>query len=127
MDGILNIEGFDTSLAEGVMLLTPFSADATDELTVNFVTAYKEAYDATPDQFAADGYDCVYTLYAAIQKAGITSETSPEEACDLLIATMQELEITGVTGTMTWSATGEVTKTPTAVQIENGVYVGYAN
>ena len=101
MDGILNIEGFDTSLAEGVMLLTPFSADATDELTVNFVTAYKEAYDATPDQFAADGYDCVYTLYAAIQKAGITSETSPEEACDLLIATMQELEITGVTGTMT--------------------------
>ena len=127
MDGILNIEGFDTSLAEGVMLLTPFSADATDELTVNFVTAYREAYDATPDQFAADGYDCVYTLYAAIQKAGITSETSPEEACDLLIATMQELEITGVTGTMTWSATGEVTKTPTAVQIENGVYVGYAN
>ena len=57
MDGILNIEGFDTSLAEGVMLLTPFSADATDDLTVNFVTKYQAAYNATPDQFAADGYD----------------------------------------------------------------------
>ena len=124
MDGILNIEGFDTSLAEGVMLLTPFSADATDELTVNFVTKYEEKYGATPDQFAADAYDCVYTLYAAIQNAGITAETSTEDACEMMIAAMQELEITGVTGTMTWQATGEVTKTPTAVKIENGVYVG---
>ena len=124
MDGILNIEGFDTSLAEGVMLLTPFSADATDDLTVNFVTKYQAAYGATPDQFAADGYDCVYALYAAINAAGITAETSTEDACEMLIAAMQELEITGVTGTMTWQATGEVTKTPTAVKIENGVYVG---
>ena len=124
LDGILNIEGFDTSLAEGVMLLTPFSADATDDLTVNFVTKYQEKYSATPDQFAADGYDCVYALYNAVQNAGITAETSTEDACELLIAAMQELEITGVTGTMTWSSTGEVTKTPTAVKIENGVYVG---
>ena len=125
MDGILNIEGFDTSLAEGVMLLTPFSADAQDELTVNFVTKYQQAYGATPDQFAADGYDCVYALYAAINNAGITAQTTPEDACELLIAAMQDLEITGVTGTMSWQATGEVTKTPTAVKIENGVYVGF--
>ena len=124
MDGILNIEGFDTSLAEGIMLLTPFSADATDDLTVNFVTKYQEKFGATPDQFAADGYDCVYALYNAIQNAGITAETSTEDACEMLIAAMQDLEITGVTGTMTWQATGEVTKTPTAVRIENGVYVG---
>ncbi len=125
MDGILtNIEGFDTSLAEGVMLLTPFSADATDDLTVNFVTKYQAAYNATPDQFAADAYDCVYALYAAINNAGITADTSAEDACDMLIAAMQELEIAGVTGTMTWQATGEVSKTPTAVKIENGAYVG---
>ena len=42
MDGILTLEGFDTSLAEGVMLLTPFNADATDEKTQSFVTKYKE-------------------------------------------------------------------------------------
>ena len=125
MDGILNIDGFDTSLAEGVMLLTPFSADATDELTVNFVTKYNELYGTNPDQFAADGYDCVYALYAAINNAGITAETSTEDACEMLIAAMQELEITGLTGTMTWDETGAVTKTPTAVRIENGAYVGF--
>jgi branched-chain amino acid transport system substrate-binding protein len=124
MDGILNIEGFDKSLAEGVLLLTPFSADATDDLTVAFVNSYKEMYGTTPDQFAADGYDCVYALYKAIGDTGITSETTPEECCDLLIAEMQKLQIVGVTGTMSWSATGEVTKTPTAVKIENGAYVG---
>ena len=125
MDGILNIEGFDTSLAEGVMLLTPFSADATDDLTVAFVTNYEAAYGATPDQFAADAYDAVYALYAAINAAGITADTPTEECCDLLIEAMQGLEIEGVTGTMTWDATGAVTKDPTAVRIENGVYVGF--
>ena len=125
MDGILNIEGFDTSLAEGVMLLTPFSADATDELTVNFVTNYEAAYGATPDQFAADAYDAVYTIYAAINAAGITADTPTEECCDLLIEALQSQEIEGVTGTMTWNATGAGTKTPTAVRIENGVYVGF--
>ena len=123
MDGILNIEGFDTSLAEGVVLLTPFSAAATDDLTVNFVSKYNELYGANPDQFAADGYDCVYALYAAINNAGITAETSPKDACDMLIAAMQELDVTGVTGEMTWDATGAVTKTPRVVRIENGTYV----
>ena len=123
MDGILNIEGFDTSLAEGVILLTPFSAAATDELTVNFVANYEAQFGATPDQFAADGYDCVYALYAAINNAGITAETSAEDACELLIAAMQELDITGVTGEMVWDATGAVNKTPRVVRIEGGTYV----
>ena len=70
MDGILDLEGFDTSLAEGLMLLTPFSADASDEKTQNFVSKYKEKYGDTPNQFAADAYDCVYAIYEACQKAG---------------------------------------------------------
>ena len=115
--------GFDTSLAEGVILLTPFSAAATDELTVNFVANYEAQFGATPDQFAADGYDCVYALYAAINNAGITAETSAEDACELLIAAMQELDITGVTGEMVWDATGAVNKTPRVVRIEGGTYV----
>ena len=67
----------------------------------------------------------MYTLYAAIIAAGITAETTPEDCCEMLISTMQGLEIQGVTGTMTWDATGAVTKNPTAVRIENGVYVGF--
>ena len=124
MDGILTLEGFDTSLAEGVMLLTPFSADAQDELTVNFVNTYKAKHGEIPNQFAADAYDGMYALYEAVQKAGITAETAAEDACEMIIPAMQEIEIVGLTGTMHWDATGEVDKTPTAVVIKDGVYVG---
>ena len=125
MDGILSIEGFDTTLAEGVMLLTPFSADAEDEKTQKFVATYKELYDEIPNQFAADAYDGVYALVAAAEKADVKDGEKAEDICDRIIAAMQEIEVTGVTGTMTWSANGEVTKTPTAVIIENGTYVGF--
>ena len=124
MDGVLGVEGFDTSLAEGVMLLTPFSADAEDELTVNFVAKYQELYNEIPNQFAADAYDGIYALYEASVKAGITGDTAFEDACELLISVFPTLEISGLTGTMTWSDNGEVSKTPTAVVIKDGVYVG---
>ena len=127
MDGILSIEGFDKSLAEGVMLLTPFSADAKDEKTQAFVARYQELYNEVPNQFAADAYDGVYALVAAAEKADVKEGEAAEEICDRMIAAMQELEIDGVTGNMTWSANGEVSKTPTAVVIENGVYVGFGN
>ncbi len=127
MDGILAIEGFDTSLAEGVMLLTPFVADAKDELTVNFVAKYQELYNEVPNQFAADAYDCVYALVEAAQKAGVQSGDAAEDICDGMIQAMQELEITGLTGTMSWSANGEVDKVPTAMVIKDGAYVGLDN
>ena len=125
MDGILGLEGFDTSLAEGVMLLTPFSADAQDEKTVTFVTTYAEEHNnEVPNQFAADAYDGVYALAAAIEVAGVTAQTTPEDACEAFIAAFPGLTVTGLTGTMTWDSTGEVDKTPTAVVIKDGVYVG---
>ena len=127
MDGILSIEGFDKSLAEGVMLLTPFSADAKDEKTQKFVARYQELYNEVPNQFAADAYDGVYALVAAAEKADVKEGEAAEEICDRMIAAMQELEIAGITGNMTWSANGEVSKTPTAVVIENGVYVGFGS
>ena len=123
MDGILGVEGFDTSLAEGVMLLTPFVATATDEKTVNFVTKYQKAYGEIPIQFAADAYDGIYILVAAAEKAGITSDMEPEEVCDLMIAAMQEISVDGLTGSMTWDESGAVTKTPMAATIVNGEYV----
>lgn len=125
MDGILTLKGFDTALAEGVMLLTPFSADATDEKTVNFVTKYQEKYNETPNQFAADAYDCVYAIYQACQKGEVTADMSAEEICDVMIAQFTTMSFDGLTGTgMTWSTKGEVTKAPKGMVIENGVYVG---
>ncbi|MGN0573103.1 MAG: ABC transporter substrate-binding protein [Acutalibacteraceae bacterium] len=127
MDGILGIEGFDTSLAEGVYLLTPFSADGTDDATVSFVTKYQELYKEIPNQFAADAYDAVYTIYEAITKAGVTSDMSAEDICEALIPVMTQIQVEGLTGSMTWQATGEVSKSPMAVVIKDGVYVGAKN
>lgn len=125
MDGILSIEGFDTSLAEGVYLLTPFSADATDEKTVNFVTKFEEKYGDTPNQFAADAYDCVYAIYQAASNAGVTADMSASDICDALVSEFVSMQFDGITGTeVTWAETGEVSKSPKAVIIENGVYVG---
>ena len=127
MDGILTLEGFDTSLAEGVMLLTPFTADAEDEKTQNFVKKYTEKYGETPNQFAADAYDCVYAIYEACQKGGITADMSTDEMCAKLIEifTSSDFSFSGLTGeVMTWSDTGEVSKDPKGMVIKNGAYVG---
>ncbi len=123
LDGILGVENFDASLAEDVMLLTPFAADATDDLTVKFVTTYKEKFNETPNQFAADGYDAIYIIKAAAEKAGITADMSNADICNALSAAMTEIQVDGLTGLgITWDASGEPTKDPKAVVIKGGVY-----
>ena len=126
MDGILTADNFDPELAEGVYLLTPFSADAEDEATQSFVSKYQEQFGGTPNQFAADAYDAVYVLYEAIQAAGVTADMSTADICDALIGVMPTLSVKGLTSAgseMTWDANGAVSKDPTAVVIQNGVYV----
>ena len=106
MDGILTVENFDVSLAEGLMLLTPFSADAED--AQDFTAAYTEAYGETPNQFAADSYDAVYSIKAAAEKAGITPDMSASDICDAIVPAMTQITIDGLTGTgMTWNEAGE--------------------
>ena len=124
MDGILGgVDNFDVSLTEGVMLLTPFAADATDDLTQSFVTKYKEKYGETPNQFAADSYDAIYVIKAAIEKSGVTPDMSVSDICDGMKAAMTEITVDGLTGNgMTWTADGEANKAPKAVVIENGAY-----
>ncbi len=125
MDGILSLEGFDTSLAEGAMLLTPFAADAEDDLTVSFVTTYEDLYGETPNQFAADAYDCVYAIKAAVESTDLTPEASFTEISDALSAAMLEISLDGLTGeSMVWDEQGDIAKSPKAVVIQDGVYVG---
>ena len=125
MDGILTVENFDTSLAEGLMLLTPFTPNAEDEMTQNFVAAYEEAFDGlVPIQFAADAYDGIYAMKAALEDAGAAPDMSASELCDLMKTSMGNITVEGLTGTITWDpATGEPEKEPKAVVIENGEYV----
>ena len=95
MDGILQVENFDVKLAEGLMLLTPFAADATDDLTVNFVKSYEEAYGETPIQFAADAYDAVYIIKAAMEEANVTPDMSASDICDAMEGVMTQIKVDG--------------------------------
>lgn len=123
LDGILGVENFDTSLAEGVMLLTPFAADAQDDLTKKFVSAYETAYNDTPNQFAADAYDAVYAIKAAAEKGDVAPSDSVSGICDKMKAAMQEITVDGLTGEgMNWAADGTVNKAPKAMEIKNGAY-----
>ena len=125
MDGILTMEGFDKSLAEGVMLLTPFNADAKDEKTQKFVAEYQKRFGEIPNQFAADGYDCVYAYCEALSLAKATPDMDAETLCAKMIEQFTSMTFNGVTGeNVKWMANGEVTKDPKGMVIKNGAYVG---
>lgn len=116
-DGVINqLEG-DTTNIEGAIYLTPFVANSEDEIVKNFVTNYREAFGAEPDQFAADAYDAIYTIKAAIEQAGSMDN-------DAIIAAMTEITVSGVTGEMTFSEDGEPNKAARVAVIQDGQYVG---
>ena len=124
MDGILTMEGFDTTLAEGLYMLTPFAADATDDVTVDFVTKYKDAYGETPNQFAADAYDAVMAIAQALEKAGVSATDAQADITAALKTQFTSMTFDGLTGTnVTWNENGEVSKAPKAIVIQGGAYV----
>ena len=114
LDGILGMVEQDPTIANNVLMLTPFAADNPSENVQSFVTKYQEAYGATPDQFAADAYDAVYAIKAAIEKAGSTSG-------DALASALTSLTVEGVTGTMTWGSDGNTSKNASAILYYDGV------
>ncbi len=123
MDGILGVENFDTALAEGLTFLAPFVAKSEDEQVQNFVSKYEEAYGETPNQFAADAYDCVYVVKAAIEAAGATPDMSASDLCDAMKTAMSSVTYSGVTGKdITWGEDGEPNKAPLVVKVVDGEY-----
>ena len=125
MDGLLEMKGFDAAYAEGLMLMTPFNADSEDERSAKFVDEYVKAYGNKPNQFAADAYDCVYAVYEACQKAGVTPDMSADEICEKLVEvfTSSDFSVDGLTGSgMTWKTTGEVSKAPQVFVVHDGAY-----
>ena len=123
MDGILGVENFDTALAEGLTFLAPFVAKSEDEQVQSFVSKYEAAYGETPNQFAADAYDCVYVVKAAIEAAGATPDMSVSDLCDAMKEAMTSVSYSGITGKdITWGEDGEPNKAPLVVKVVDGEY-----
>ena len=128
MDGILTVEGFDAALAEGLLLMTPFDANANNEATKSFVSKFQAKMDGlVPNQFAADGYDVIYSIYNAMVAAGVTGNETPSEMCEMLKTQFATMTVDGLTGSgMNWDENGMISKSPAAVVVENGIYVPMA-
>ena len=121
LDGILGKVEQDPTIANNVLMLTPFAADSSDEKVQAFVSAYKAAYNnETPDQFAADGYDAVYAVKAAVEKTG------GDVSGAVLAQAMTQITVEGVTGTMTWTADGNTQKAASAILYRDGVGTTFA-
>ena len=115
LDGILGKVSQDVTIADNVLMMTPFAADSTAANVQAFVKAYEAKYSATPDQFAADAYDAVYVVKAAVEAAGGSVSGAD------LAAVMTSLTVEGVTGTMTWTADGNTNKAASAILYKDGV------
>ncbi|MGN1318447.1 MAG: ABC transporter substrate-binding protein, partial [Lachnospirales bacterium] len=68
-------------------------------------------------QFAADGYDAVYAVKAAIEK------TNGDLSNEALVGAMTQITVNGLTGDMTFDENGEPNKSAKVAVIENGEYV----
>ncbi|MBQ8028392.1 MAG: ABC transporter substrate-binding protein [Clostridia bacterium] len=119
LDGVA--DQIDETVTANIKYITPFDVNSEEGVTAKFVKAYKEKYDgATPDQFAADGYDAIMAIYEAMKAAGVNDVTiAPSELCDKLVAavTAEDFKLVGATGEMTWDATGACTKVPQIVEL----------
>lgn len=123
MDGILGVEGFDANLANNLLFLSPFTPTSTDETIQKFVKDFQDEYGHTPNQFAADAYDGIYAIKAAMEKADVKADMEPSDVCDALKSAMVEITIDGVTAKgLTWEASGEPSKEPMVVKIADGDY-----
>ena len=119
LDGLIDQLGDKVSIADGVMVMTPFAASSPEPKSAAFTKAYKEMFkNEVPIQFAADGYDAVYAIKAALEKAEVKDASlSASEICDKVKKAMTEITLDGITGSTTWTADGEPTKAPQVMKI----------
>jgi len=59
-----------------------YSVEDPSEKIQNFIKAYEEKYNATPDAFAALGYDTAYLLAKAIEQAGAADPVKIRDALE---------------------------------------------
>ena len=93
LDGILGKVSQDVTIADNVLMMTPFAADSADPKVQAFVKAYEEAYGATPDQFAADAYDVPHRSKDDEIQADASSEVFKYFVCSICPVKAPTLEL----------------------------------
>ena len=94
---------------------THYSADDNTNTKVqDFIKSYKSKNNAEPNTFAALGYDTIYMIKQAIEKAG---ENATREDVRNAVAGMT---FDGVTGKFTMDKSGSPTKSVTVLEMKDG-------
>ena len=127
-DGLASAEGFDiTSIPQSITMLSHFDSNAKDGKAKEFADKYVAKYGKdTLNQFGASAYDCIYALYAAMNKAieegkTINAETTASELCEILKAQFNGgfTYKDGATGaSISWESTGFVKKDAAPVSLK---------
>jgi branched-chain amino acid transport system substrate-binding protein len=123
-DGVLTIEGADTSVFEGMYFPNHYAADDPTDIVVNFRKNFEDAYGIAPNAFAALGYDSAKILYAAlanVENAG-TELGATAESYAATIEQMKATDLTGLTGRITFDENNNPIKEVSIIKIENAQY-----
>ena len=122
-DGILGIEGVDTSVVEGLYFANHYSTEDQADVVQNFLTGYRDEYDEDPSALAALGYDAAMIMIAALEEVAADMELEPtKEVYEAIIAALKETDIEAVTGNITYDENNNPQKTCAIILVKDGEY-----
>lgn len=119
LDGLIGALGDKIGVADGVYVMSPYASTSPEAKSAAFTKAYQDKFpNDEVNQFAADGYDCIYAVKQALEKADVKdASVSVKDLGNKLKAAMLEIEFDGVTGKTKWTADGEPQKAPKVLKI----------
>jgi len=100
--------------AEGLIVATPWFGDKDTPKVKSFVSRYQKAYGKKPDQFAAQAYDALYIMAAALKKAGKADRNLLRDS----LAGIRNFD--GVLGKFSFDAERDVVMEPSVLIIKGG-------
>lgn len=127
-DGVLDIDGADVSVFDGMYFANHYSADSDSPITQAFIKEYKERYGTTPNALAALGYDGAMIVCDALERVyndGV--KIDGESSYEAIIEALRATEVDGVTGHITFDENNNPIKTLSIIQIKDGAYHFYMN
>ena len=127
LDGMIDVEGLDPKLAEGMYYLSTFNPHDQDPKVQLFTEKYKQVVDGMlPDQCAAEAYDTIYILDELLKN----TRMQPDDSAELIAQELKreivsnDFKYTGLTGQdISWNENGTCTVLPSAFIIKDGTEV----
>ena len=111
----------DPALLNGAYYCSGYSVEDTREAVQTFVKKYQAKYSATPNMFAAQGYDAAMILCAALEKAEASgSKAGTDEYRKAVIAAMKATDMDCVTGHVTYDQYNDPEKSAAIITIADG-------